>query len=135
MRREVIVFPDVEDLLVTYLTAELAEREESATVHTQIPNPRPDRFVVVPRVGGTRRNLVVDSPTIGVECWAERPKPALDLCQLVRGLVLALPGRVVDGVPFYRVSEFGGPSNLPDTLSNQARYVFTVSVSCRGSAV
>lgn len=133
---EVIVFPDVEDLLVTYLGAELTARGDTATVHTRVPAPRPDRFVLVPRVGGTRRSLVVDSPTIGFECWAATDTAAEGLCSLVRGLVFALPRQPpVRGVQFYRVDEFGGPTNLPDPVSNQSRYVFTAAVSCRGTAL
>lgn len=133
-RPQVIVFPDVEDLLVTYLSAELAARGDTATVHVTVPNPRPDRFVLVPRVGGPKRSLVVDEPTIGIECWAATPAQALGLCELVRGLVHALPGRTVAGVAFYRTGEFAGPGNLPDPESNQARYVLTVWVRVRGAA-
>lgn len=131
---EVIVFPDVEDLLVTYLSTELAARGDTATVHTVVPADRPDRFVLVPRVGGTRANLVVDNATIGIEAWASTDQQAHDLCQLVRGLVHALPGRVVDGVTFYRTGEFAGPTNLPDPVSRQSRCIFTPTVSCRGTA-
>lgn len=132
---EPIAFPDTEALLVTYLGAELAARGDSATVHTQIPTTRPARFVVVPRVGGPRRNLVVDSPTIAVESWANTAESAYGLCRIVRALLGALPGRVVDGVPFYRIDEFSGPVNLPDPESYQARYTLTVSLSLRGIAL
>lgn len=132
---EPIAFPDVEDLLVTYLTQELADRNDTATVHVQIPTVRPARFVLVPRVGGVRRNLVVDSPTIGFECWDNTAAKAYALCRLVRAFVHALPGRTVDGATFYRVEEFGGPVNLPDSLSAQARYTFTASLSVRGTAI
>lgn len=134
--QEVIVFPDVEDLLVAYLSAELPAHGDAATAHVTVPDPRPDRFVLVPRVGGVKRNLVVDSPTVGVECWAATPKQAHDLCQLVRGLLHALPDKTVAGVAFYRMEEFAGPANLPDGgLSGQARYILTVAVSCRGTAI
>lgn len=132
---EVIVFPDVEDALVTYLTAELAARGDTASVHVRVPNPRPDRFVRVPRVGGARANLVTDNATIGVECWAVRGKQAHDLAQMVRGLIFALKGQTAAGVRFYNVTEFAGPAELPDPTSNQSRYVFTVAVEARGAAI
>lgn len=132
---EPIAFPDVEDLLVDYLTRELADRSDTATVHVDVPNPRPARFVLTPRVGGVRRNLVVDSPTIGFEAWAATKAQAYALCSLVRALVLALPGRQVGGVQFYKAEEIGGPVNLPDPVSEQARYVFTASLSLRGQAI
>lgn len=133
-RPEVIIFPDVEDLLVTYLTAQFPVHGETGTVHVTVPNPRPERFVIVPRIGGPKASLVVDVPTVAVECWATTPADAYGLCQLVRGLIHALPGRVVDGVPFGPVSEFAGPGNLPDPESTQARYVLTVSIRTRGIA-
>lgn len=132
---EPILFPDVEELLATYLTTQFTARSEPATVHVRVPATRPDRFVLVPRLGGTRRGLVVDSATIGVECWADRDAPAFDLCALTRALVYALPGKTIQGAVFYRVDEVGGPANFPDPESNQSRYVFTVAVSVRGTAI
>lgn len=132
--RQVIVFPDVEGLLVSYLTQQLVWRADTASVHVSVPNPRPARFVLVPRIGGTEENLVTDAATIGVECWAATPQQAAKLAQLVRALIHALPGKVVEGVPFYRVQEFAGPANLPDPTSDQSRYVFTLSVTARGFA-
>jgi hypothetical protein len=131
---EVIVFGDLEDRLVGYLSAVLAERGDSATVAVTVPNPRPERFVLVPRIGGVRRNLVVDSATIAVECWASTDAEAANLAALVRGLIGALPGQVLDGITIYRVDEFSGPANLPDARTAQARYTFTVSISYRGAA-
>ncbi|MPZ66168.1 MAG: hypothetical protein GEU83_11855 [Pseudonocardiaceae bacterium] len=132
---EVIAFPDTEDLLVDYLTEQLPRYGDTATAHVQIPNPRRDRFVVVPRVGGPVRNLVVDEPTIGVECWAATPVQAFGLARLVRGLLHALPGHTVAGVPFYSYSEFTGPTNLPDPESGQARYILTAALTVRGAAL
>lgn len=132
---EVITFPDTEDLLVTYLATELPAHGDTATAHVQVPNPRPARFVLVPRVGGPARSFVVDEPTIGVECWASRPAQALALASLVRGLLQALPGQTVAGVPFYSYGEFTGPTNLPDPESTQARYILTVTFTVRGQAL
>ena len=132
---EAIAFPDVEALLVTYLTAALAARGDTATVHVSVPTERPARFVLVPRVGGPRRNAFVDAATIAVECWAGTPGQAHDLCRLVRALLSAAAGTVVGGVPVYRVDEAAGPANLPDPLSQQARYILTVSVAVRGAAI
>lgn len=130
-----ILFPDVEAVLVSYLSSELTARGDTASAHVNIPNPRPERFVVVPRIGGTRASHFVDQATIAVECWADRPALAHDLAQLVRALIHALPGKTVSGVTFYRTDEFAAPANLPDPESNQARYVLTVSVSTRGTAI
>jgi len=132
---EAIAFPDVEALFQSYLTAELGNRGDTATVHTAVPNPRPNRFVLVPRLGGQRRNTVVDDATIGVECWAATNGQAQALAQLVRALIHAAQGTTLAGVQIYRVQEFAGPARLPDPESHQARYVLTVSVSVRGTAI
>lgn len=129
---EPILFPDAEDLLVDYLTAELTARGITATVHTEVPNPRPTAFVLVPRVGGTRRNFVVDAPTIGFEVWGDTAKDAADLGQIVRALVNALLGRSINGVQCYRVDELVGLTNFPDGVSAQSRYIFTTTLAFRG---
>lgn len=132
---EVIVFPDLEGLLVEYLSEALAVRGESAEAAITVPDPRPDRFVLVPRIGGVRRNLVVDAATIAVECWARTDAQAAALAALVRGLVGVLPSQRLNGVPIYRVDEYSGPANLPDPRTAQARYTFTVAIAYRGTAI
>lgn len=134
---ERILFPDVEALLHNYLTTELALLGDSASVHTRVPETRPDRFVLVPRVGGIADfgNLVVDDATIGFECWGETPALAYDLVSKVRAIVRGLPGQVIEGTQFYKIQEFAGPANLPDATSRQPRYVYTVSISFRGTAL
>ena len=129
---DVVIFPDIEQLLVDYLNTELPNRGYEVSVHTQIPNPRPETFVTVPRVGGPARNRVVDMATISCDSWAIRPKQAHDLAQMVRGVINALPGKALDGYPIYRVTEFTGPGNLPDTQSQHARYTQAFSILVRG---
>src|SRR5690625_6722066 len=70
--------------------------------------------------------------TISCDSWAIRPKQAHDLAQMVRGVINALPGKALDGYPIYRVTEFTGPGNLPDTQSQHARYTQAVSILVRG---
>lgn len=131
---DVVIFPDIEELLVEYLSAELLEMGVGVPVLTQIPAQRPESFVSVPRVGGPRRNQVVDAATISADSWALRPKAAHDLAQVVRGLIGALPGQSLGGYPIYRVTEFTGPGNLPDPRSQHARYTQAFSILIRGFA-
>lgn len=134
---ERILFPDIEALLQAHLTTELVALGDTASVHTRVPETRPARFVLVPRVGGVAdmAKLVVDDATIGFECWAESPAKAYDLVSKVRAIVHGLPGQVIGGTPFYKVVEYAGPANLPDATSRQARFVYTVSISFRGTAL
>lgn len=127
---ELIVFPDVEKLLIDYLTPRI-----SCHVGDAVPNPRPVEFVTINRHGGPRRNLVVDSAQIGVECWSDLGSHASDLAQLVRAHFNSLSGQVLSGVQVYKVREFAGPANLPDSRSSQSRYVQTFGVDVRGTAL
>lgn len=127
-----VVFPDVVDIAVQHLTDQLAIHEQTATVGSVVPNPRPDELVVVRRTGGTRLNLVADEPNITVECWARRAEDAHDLAQLCRAILHAMRASSVAGVPIYRVTDVGGPVDLPDPTSNKPRYTFTVAIAARG---
>lgn len=132
---EVIVAPDVESLLVSYLSSELAARlaEPGVKVSTKVPNPRPGRFVRVLLTGGAgRSSVVLESATVTVEAWGERETDAYSLAQLCRGLIHAID--VVNGVQFYRVEDFSAPANLPDPNSGQVRYTASYVVRVRGSA-
>lgn len=132
---EAIAFPDIEELLVNWLTEEYDARNIAATVHTEVPRDRPERFTLVPRTGGIQSNLVVDAPQIAVECWANTPKDASDLGRLTQALFTSLKGRVLDGHQVYRVQGIGGLANLPDPRSDQSRYTFLTSVFIRGYVI
>lgn len=129
---ELIVFPDAVAALVDHLSAVLAPTE----AHTEVPSPRPANFVTLRRVGGVRRSLVVDEPSIAVEAWGPNEGAATDLAQLARAVIHAAVGASFPNVgTIYRVVEFAGPASLPDPDSDQARVTFTVAVSVRGRAV
>jgi hypothetical protein len=124
---EIITFGDIEYALVIHLTDTLDDVPVSATV----PKVRPATFVTVRRLGGPKRNMVVDSPLVTFECWADTGGNAYSLASLVRGIINALPGEVIEGINIYRVEEASGPAMLPDPDSNQMRYVFTASIDAR----
>ena len=131
---EVIIFGDIEEALRVHLTAELPDfTADSVTVAVTRPNPMSTRLVLVPRLGGPKRDIVTDGATIGVECFAPTHSGALELAQLARGIIEALPGKTISGLPVYRVQEFAGPAMLPDPDSDTPRYVFTVRVEFRGT--
>lgn len=122
---EVIVFPSAEKILVAELKARLA-----LPVVTKVPNPRPPTFVRLKKVGGTRRDVVTDSPMVVVECWAPTSTEADDLSQLVRAHIFALAPDTVR-----KVREVAGPQDFPDPLSENPRYQFTVQIFTRGAAL
>lgn len=130
-----VVFPDATAVLVSFLRTELAARSDSATVGSRVPNPRPDRFVLVRRVGGPALNRVADNATVTIECWDLAAEDAHDLAQLCRALVHSLPGSERSGTPIYRVTELAGPGELPDPLSDHPRYTVTMQVAMRGTSL
>ncbi|KKZ74021.1 hypothetical protein VO63_09950 [Streptomyces showdoensis] len=123
--------PDAVAVVTGYLRTALAAAGEPVSVVSRIPSPRPDRFVRVERVGGTRATPVSDRPRLDVHAWAETEAAAADLAELVRALVHAIPG-VRGGVTVYTVREVGGPQWLPDDVSGSPRYAFAVEVHMRG---
>lgn len=98
-------------------------------VLSSIPTKRPTEFIRVLGAGGSEQDAVVDVPTIVIEAWATRASRAIELAQAARGLMHWFTD--IAGTPVYNVTEFAGPGDLPDPLSNQARFTATYSVSMR----
>lgn len=128
-----VLFPDAVTLVVDYLEDSLDDRGFPVPVGSRVPDPRPASFVRVMRAGGERRDLVTDNPRLIIEAWADTDGDADDLAQLCRALLHDLRGRVLDGVPVYKVEEAGGPADLPDPLSDQSRSTFIVQIALRGA--
>lgn len=126
---DVVIFPDAEHVVLDFLHDELGDVD----VGNFVPKPRPERFVLVRRLGGPRMNEVADNAMLGIEAWGENLGDAQDLIQWCRALIHSMSGQIVAGVTVYRVTEIGGPAQLPDPLSDQPRYVFTVQVAMRGA--
>lgn len=135
---EVIVAPDVETIVIQYLTAEFAARAGYTTTkaYSKIPASRPAKFVRVLRTGGVF-DFVIDRAQITLEAWADKAADAMALMQLTRGLMHAIDRVTVSGVTyqFYDPQEFSGPANLPDPESGQERYTETFSVGVRATAL
>lgn len=126
---DVVVFPDATAVVLDHLHTELG-----VDVGSKIPNEFPDDgvFVLCRRLGGPRLNEVADNAMLGLEFYAATAEDSMDLAQLTRAQVHAMRGRVISGVTVYRVTEIGGPAELPDPLSQRPRVVFTVQVAMRG---
>lgn len=128
---QVIVFPDAATIITTDLNDQLANFGSSAPVYGAVPNPRPNLFVVVRRVGGPSRDIVIDDALITVDAYGPDSGDAHDLAQLCRGITHTMPGRVPQ---IRKVVDVGGPSDLPDPLTDLPRFTFTIQVSTRGVA-
>jgi hypothetical protein len=128
MGKPVIVFPDAVLVTIQYLRSVLT----GVTVVSRIPDPRPSEFVRIERLGGIRRNLILDRPRIDVECWSKSEEGAADLAGIVRAYTLAMAGKR-SATTVYDVREVSGPMWLPDDVSGQPRYSFAVEFSTRGT--
>lgn len=128
----VALFPDAPDVIAEAIQVRHRAAFGSQLVTTnRIPSPRPAEFVRVLLVGGSRRDLVTDVPTLAVEAWAEKRSRASALAQEVRAVIASLEGATFDGYTVQDVDEYAGPGDLPDPLSDQARYSGTYAVAIR----
>jgi len=132
MTYPVVLMPDAVYVIGAFLQAELPDYGWTVPVRDRVPETRPQRFVVVRRVGGVLRNPVTDEPMLTVEAWAPTHQEAQDLCAVSRALIHSLPGQVVGTVAVYRITDVSGPQLLPDELSAQPRYTCTLQVALRG---
>lgn len=132
--REIVIHLDPVEVLKLGLAAgmEMAFRD-SVQVLGKIPEKRPAEFLRVLLSGGSNRDLVTDVPTIVVEAWATKPSRAMELAQRARALMHWFDD--INGTPVYNVTEFAGPGDLPDPLSNHARFTATYSVPMRTARV
>lgn len=134
---EIIEFPDVEQETVTQLAADFAADAAfgDVIVAGRIPSPRPRRFVRV-RVTGGDQTLIVDRPTLVIEGYADTDTDAAAVCRrAVAYIVRAGHARRLGfaAVVAPGIDVIGRPQNLPDPLTEQARYTATVTVALRGS--
>lgn len=130
MNQPVVVYPDVELLLVDYLRAQL---DEDVVVGTIKPSPMPSvPVVVVRRTGGIPDTPITERARIDVSVYATTDKDAHDLAQLVRAQVRGMVG-VHDTGHVVRTGEFLGLAHFDDPLSDQPRYITTQEIVVRGT--
>lgn len=132
---DVIVFPDAVALVIAHLKTQFATRSVTAEFGTRLPTPLDGHlpFVRVFRTGGLAEQRVIDKAQLTIEAYAEDTATAHDVAQLVRGLMHAMVGMALTGTAVTGVTEFSGPQDFPDPLTNKPRYSFTVQVGMKGS--
>lgn len=136
MARPVVLFPDAVATVIAALTAAYSAHSLDAPLLTnEVPNPRPEEFFTIQRVGGPRRDLVTDEAQLVFDAWSRSMADAHDLAQTGRALLLSLPGTVVAGTTIGRIQELSGPHEDPDPVSQQARFSFGALVALRGGAL
>ncbi|MBL1072960.1 hypothetical protein JK358_00965 [Nocardia sp. 2] len=142
---ERIVFPDIEAVLVGYLTTELSELADTAQVVTQVPDPRPARLVRIvrddrsPRLDREDREgrrgslLILDRPRVRLEC-SDDTGDAAGLAGLVRAILAgAAPGYL--GAVWCDGIADAGLENDTDPATCTPRQVITADLFVRGTVL
>jgi hypothetical protein len=84
------------------------------TVSDEIPEPRPARFLVVSRTGGTQPAQHQDRPRILVECWAKDSDTAEQMTTTARQALRNARASTFGGVWVYCWENEQGPVDLND---------------------
>jgi hypothetical protein len=128
----VALFPDAAERIADAIQVRHRASFGSQLATTnRTPSPRPSEFVKVIGVGGVRRDQVTDVPTLAVEAWASTRSRAAALAQEVRAVMASLEGATFAGYTVQAVTEYAGPGDLPDPLSDQSRYTATYAIAIR----
>ena len=122
--------PDVEALLVGYLTTELHAAHLDVPVSTHVPDSRPGMFVRVQQTGGVTSDHVIVQAEVAIQAWGPDDVMASNLARTVESLTLNMTGDVGD-VWVRSVTSMGGVAYFPDPDSRQPRYQFAVQVNVR----
>lgn len=133
---ELITFPDADEVLWTFLDTQLQTDADYAGVHAAglIPKARPSRLVRVRLGGGTEVDVITTQPTVFVESYAAKFEDAKKLAGFCHAQILRA-GR--DGwfgsIATRGVDVISRPQDLPDPLTDQARFTATYAVMLRGA--
>lgn len=97
---------------------------------TRVPNPRPEVFGRVTRIGGVRSNLIIEAPLMLVEAWALNEGDAFALASSAWSVFDRLD-REGGWLGQAWVAECGPASPISnyDTITNLPRFQFTVNLS------
>ena len=113
--------PDVEGIVIKLLEPLGVRRA------TKVPRDRPAEFIRVSLTGGSG-GLVLDVPSVLVECWAGSTVRAGELARQARSLLIDSRFDVVDGWQVYGI-DCAYPAYYPDETSD--RYQFPANVRVR----
>lgn len=104
---------NVEASLVSWLPGAVG-----TPAYAQVPDPRPERFLLVERTGGICR-IGIDYPTVEVQAWAPTAYEASQLALAVRDAMLT---RAVEVPQIRHVDVGSGPYPAPDSDSRNPAY-------------
>lgn len=127
---ELLVAPAASKVVYEYLDANL-----DVPAKGRIPNPRPHKFVRVRTGGGSDVDLVGVQPTVFVECYADKIEDAEALALQCDALMAkaSLEGWLLE-IAVRKVDTISRPQELPDPLTDQARFTATYAPILRRTA-
>ena len=115
---------DIEDVL----RVKVQEHTEAKCLCLPLPNPLPVPSVVFKRVGGSRRDKVLDTYNVNVDCRAESMCKAVDLANEIAGICTELD------FPIYECQINAQPYPNFDTFhKNVERVSMTLFVTARNA--
>ena len=94
-------------------------------VQTKMPEPRPDRIVLVRRPGGAMGNLVTDRPTLIFHCWALDDVDAEQIASRVRALLKHHQFALVGDYTLHGWREAGCSEHPDPAVTTHARWQVT----------
>lgn len=121
-----MAYPDIVTLLVAYLDPLL-----TGPVASRVPDPRPDVWTQIRRIGGNQERPVRDRPRVDVFSWALTDPDAWNLADLTRRSIHSLKGTSTLGPVVYQVEETMGPRQSDDPLTGRPRCWATYSILVR----
>lgn len=122
-----MTFANAEALLRAAMIERPLAEWEVESITTEVPNPRPDRFITIERTGGISDRWQ-DRPQVAIQCWAKSRWEAEELASRVKTWV----NEVLRYHPQVSRVGVGWSYNFPDPDSRQPR--FQVLVDFRTSA-
>lgn len=128
---EPLVAVDAIAAVVADLKSQYTTRSVTASVGSNIRDPRPASFTRVRLMGGGE-GVVASNPMMLFECWASSDTAAYALALLTEGLVNSIPDRL--GI-CSDITHVGGPVDSPDPDSGSPRFVFTKVLHLRKHAI
>ncbi|MFI9506875.1 hypothetical protein [Nocardia sp. NPDC052566] len=134
---EIVVFPDVEAVVGSYLSAQLTARGDNTLVTRAAPETLPNRMVRVKGFWGADRGAALSTRYVTVQCTDASPAAAAELAELCFAILKAawhdpaVPAiRQVDSVDVVTVER--SALRLPEPNPARPNYQFTVSLLLRG---
>lgn len=129
---DVLQLANVESAVIHLLDADAAITVE---VSGRVPNPRPDSFIRVTRVGGSQLNMIQERPTILVECWGSDQQQAWDLVSAAYRVLQGWDPLEYNGIELGS-RRCSSAVNYPDPSTSSPRYQFQLetTVNLKGAS-